>query len=189
MLMFLGKALVEDQQVARASEVLDTLAKRVLPSNPRDRSAQLVVAGEIALAQGRADSAVKLFRVAYTIDSSAYIAESLARGLAAAGDLAGAAQRYTALAAGRDSWFGHEAEQYGLRAPRDAGRVYEQLGDTARARMSYERVLAQWPGGDPDLVTIRDAQDRLKALLRASPGLSPRGEGTAGTQAGRRRSP
>src|SRR5205085_3300778 len=80
MLMYLGKALVAAQQIARASEVLDTLTRRALPSNPKDRSAQLVVAGEIALAQGRADSAVKLFRIAYTIDSSAYIAESLARG-------------------------------------------------------------------------------------------------------------
>lgn len=170
-LMYLGKALVRDGQLPLAAEVLDTLRRRA--QNTMDRANLLVLAGEMAVAEGRADSAVRSFRMAYATDSSAYVAESLARGLAAAGDLAGAARAYESLAASREEWYGWEGEQFGLTAPQAAAALYDRMGDTAHARINYERLLSQWPAGDSDLVSVRQARDGLARLRRGPRVLQP----------------
>ena len=170
-LMYLGKALVRDGQMPLAAEVLDTLRRRA--QSTIDRANLLVLAGEMAIVQGRADSAVRSFRLAYATDSSAYVAESLARGLAAAGDVAGAARAYESLAASRDEWYGWEGEQYGLTAPHTAAALYDRMGDSARARTNYERLLSQWPAGDSDLVSVRQSRDALARLRRGTRVLQP----------------
>ena len=171
-LMYLGKALLRDGEPALAAEVFDSLVRRARPGNPTDRANLQLLAGEVALARGHADSALYMLRLSYASDSSGYAAASLARALAAAGDLAGAARMYDALAASPERWYGGEAEEFGLTAPRDAARLYERLGDTTRARAAYERVLSQWAAGDPDLVSIRESRERL-ARLRGGGALRP----------------
>jgi tetratricopeptide (TPR) repeat protein len=163
-LMFLGKALARAGEPTLAEEVRDTLARRAHEGNPEDNANLLVVAGEIALARGHADSAVRSFQAAQVIDSSAFVMESLAHGLAAAGQLSESARRYEALASAPRDWFGWEAEQDGLDAPLSAAALYERLGDASRARAAYERQLAQWSAPDSDLVSLRLAHDGLKRL-------------------------
>ena len=163
-LMFLGKALARAGEPTLAEEVRDTLARRAHEGNPEDNANLLVVAGEIALARGHADSAMRSFQAAQVIDSSAFVMESLAHGLAAAGQLAESARRYEALASAPRDWFGWEAEQDGLDAPLSAATLYERLGDASRARAAYERQLAQWSAPDSDLVSLRLAHDGLKRL-------------------------
>lgn len=172
-LMYLGKALARDGQLPLAVEVLDTLEKRVKPSIPNDRANLLVLVGEIALAKGRADSAVRSLRLAYAVDSSGYVAESLARSLAAAGDLSGGAKVYDALSSSIRKWYGFEAQQPGLLAPFHAAVLYERMNDSVRARAGYERFIAQWAAGDSDLVTVRDARRRVARLRDGAKLLQP----------------
>jgi Flp pilus assembly protein TadD len=163
-LVYLGKALVRDGQLPLAGEVLDTLRRRIRTDNPEDRSNLQILTGEIALAEGHPDSAVRALRVAYATDSSEYIRESLARAVGQSGDLRGAARLYESLAAATGGWYGYEAEQYGLVAPVNAAEAYERLGDQGRVRSLYERFLSQWPTADTDLVSMRKARDGLGKL-------------------------
>lgn len=172
-LLYLGKALARDGQIALASEVLDSLARRAKPTIPTDRTDMLVLAGEIALAKGQADSALRCFRLAYAADSGGYVAESLARGLAAAGDLEGGARLHQALATSMPRWYGWEAEQPGLVAAFNAAVLYERMSDTLRARAGYQRLLGQWAQGDSDLVTMREARSRLARLREGGKSLQP----------------
>jgi DNA-binding SARP family transcriptional activator len=172
-LMYLGKALARDGQLALASEVLDSLVRRAKPTIPTDRTNMLVLAGEIALAKGQADSALRSFRLAYAADSGGYVAESLARGLAAAGDLEGGARMHQALATSIPRWYGWEAEQPGLVASFNAAVLYERMSDTLRARANYQRLLGQWALGDSDLVTVREARSRLERLREGGKSLQP----------------
>lgn len=172
-LWFLGKALARDGQVALASEVLDTLRKRARGDNPQDRANLLALGGEVALAQGRADSAARLLQLAYTLDSSSLVKESLASAVARAGNFSAAAQLYESLLANVEAWYGAESEQYALAAPLAAGALYERANDVPRARAAYERVLTRWAQGDTDLVTIRASRAALAGLQRKSGNLTP----------------
>lgn len=172
-LWFLGKALARDGQLALASEVLDTLRRRARPDNPQDRANVLALGGEVALAQGRADSAARLLQLAYTIDSSSLVKESLASALARAGDPTLAARLYESLLANGEGWYGAEAEQYALAAPLAAGALYERANDLSRARAAYEQVLTRWAQGDTDLVTMRASRAALERLRRKSGTLTP----------------
>ena len=163
-LMVFGKAFARAGQPQLTEEVLDTLKRRMRRANPSDRANLLVVAGELALATGHADSAVGSFEMAQAMDSSALVLESLARGLAASGQLAASARLHEALAATPRNWFGWEAEADGLTGPLNAGVLYERLGDAAKARAAYERQLAQWASPDSDLVSLKLARDGLKRL-------------------------
>jgi tetratricopeptide (TPR) repeat protein len=162
--MFIGKAFARAGEPALAKEVLDTLIRRVRKEKPEDVANLLVVTGELALATGHADSAVRSFQLAQAIDSSAYIVESLARAFAARGQLAQSARQYETLAATPNKWFGWEPEPDGLSAPESAAILYERLGDVSRARAGYERQLTQWSAPDSDLVSLRLARDGLKRL-------------------------
>jgi DNA-binding SARP family transcriptional activator/Flp pilus assembly protein TadD len=167
-LMYLGKALVRDGQLARAEEVLDSLRRRAKPQNRVDQANLALLVGEVALARGLADSAVRALRLSVAADSTPYTVESLARALAARGDLASAARAYESIAAKPADGFGFEAEQFSLTAWRDAGAVYEKLGDTVRARAAYEHQIELWPRGDGDLAALRDARAGLARLKTRS---------------------
>jgi tetratricopeptide (TPR) repeat protein len=172
-LMFLGKALARDGQLVPATEVFDSLEKRLRRDNPQDRVNEQVVAGELALARGRADSAVRLLRLAFVTDSTAFVRESLANAIAHSGDLTGAAHLYDSLMSGPDRWYGWEAEQYALSAPFQAGSLYERAGDVTRAKTAYEQIMTRWAHGDTDLVTVRGSRDGLARVQRKSGNLTP----------------
>jgi DNA-binding SARP family transcriptional activator/tetratricopeptide (TPR) repeat protein/tRNA A-37 threonylcarbamoyl transferase component Bud32 len=171
-LMFLGKALARGGELQHAAEVLDTLRHRARPSNPIDQANAKVLEAEVKLALGSpktpslADSArpVALLEEAFTVDSSALVAESLARALAAASD-SRAAARYESMLANIPRWYGWEAEPYALAALVQLGRLYETLGDTARARSAYERHVSRMAHGDADLVSVREARAGLSRTV------------------------
>jgi DNA-binding SARP family transcriptional activator/tetratricopeptide (TPR) repeat protein len=165
-LMYLGKALARGGQVGLASEVLDSLHTRAKPGNVNDAADLHVLTGEIALARGLADSAVRSFRLAVTVDSNPVVVESLARALVASGDLMHAARLYESLAEWPKHAFGAEGEASSLVAWRDAGGIYERLGDIGRARAAYERQLSQWTAVDSDLESVRDARVGLSRVTR-----------------------
>ena len=167
-LTFIGKAFARAGETRLAEEVLDTLARRARPTNPSDQANLRVLAGEVALATGHPDSAVRSFEAAEVSDSSAYVLESLARGLAAAGQLAGAARLYEALVGKTRDWYGWEPETDGLTASLSLGAIYERMGggDAPRARSAYVRQMGQWSSPDSDLVSLTLARDGLKRLQK-----------------------
>lgn len=166
-LMFAGKHYATSGQVARAAEILDTLNRRAKAGNPSDRAAQEVLAGEVALAQGNAAAAVNSFRAAFTLDSSSLVLESLARGLAATGDVEGALRRYASFGTVQN-WLGWEAQEFGLLANYRMGQLYERTADRERAIQAYERFLSRWHDADSDIVAVRDAKKRLDLLRRGA---------------------
>jgi tetratricopeptide (TPR) repeat protein len=172
-LVYLGKALVLGKQIPLAVEVLDTLKKRAQPNNAKDRSNLAVLTGELALASGRVDSAVRVLRAAYAGDESPYVAESLARALVAAGDYQAAAKLYETYGTNVAGWYGMEAQAFGMRAFYAAAVVYERMKDTSAALGAYERFLAQRATADSDLVVIKDARDRVLKLRLAKGALAP----------------
>ncbi len=46
------------------------------------------------------------------------------------------------------------------------GRVLEEKGDKARARLEYDKFLKSWADADPRFVELKDARTRLAALKR-----------------------
>ena len=163
-LMYLGKALTLDGQLPLAAEVLDSLRRRARPDNPQDRTNVQVLSGELALAAGHPDSAVRALKLAYATDSSAYIKESLARATASSGDLATAARLYESMAVSARKWYGWEAQQYVVSSPVEAADLYGRMGDRVHMRAAYDRFLSQWPSADTDLVSVRRARDALTRL-------------------------
>jgi hypothetical protein len=147
-----------------AVEVLDSLRRRSRAGSIDDRTNERVLAAEVALASGRPDSAARLLQIAYATDSNAYIMESLAHAMAATSDVVGAAQLYGRLASRMETWFGWEAEQYGLTALAASGALYERAGDGVKARGAYEHQLSQWAAADSDLVSLRHARAALARL-------------------------
>jgi DNA-binding SARP family transcriptional activator/tetratricopeptide (TPR) repeat protein len=172
-LLYLGKALARNGQLSLAEEVLDSLRRRARADNPDDIVSLQLLSGELALARGRTDSAVKLIRLAAAGDSSSFTLESLANAVARGGDPTGAAHLYESLVSNPEHWYGWEAEQYALAAPLNAGALYERAGDVAHARVAYERVLSRWAQGDTDLVTMRATRNALARLRRNSGTLAP----------------
>jgi len=45
-----------------------------------------------------------------------------------------------------------------------AGRIYEEMGDRAKAKENYERFLSIWKDADRDLPDYKDASARLAKL-------------------------
>ena len=176
-LMFLGKALARAGEVQLAAKVLDALQRRARASNPVDQANAKVLTAEVKLARASAtapyiaDTAapLALLQEAFIVDSSALVAESLARSLAAAGDNAAAAARYESVVTGTRQWFGWEAEPYALAAFVQLGKLYEKVGDTARARDTYQRFLKGMTRADDDLVSVREARTALQRIAGAAP--------------------
>lgn len=166
-LMFLGKAMIRlgVGGVARAQEIQDSLVRR-MHDNPPDRAASEVLAGEIALARGRAATAVSLFQTAYATEPLSDALESLANGLAAAGDLPAAARYYEQLASQPTDWIGVEVMGYAGTADPVLARVYERLGDTTRARLVDERFLKRWSEADTGLLALRDVRLHPRLVVR-----------------------
>ena len=44
------------------------------------------------------------------------------------------------------------------------GKIYEQLGDTAKAIEHYEKFLDLWKDADPGIAAVEDAKERLAKL-------------------------
>jgi DNA-binding SARP family transcriptional activator/tetratricopeptide (TPR) repeat protein len=160
-LVYLGRALARDGQTADARIVFDSLQRRVRPDNPNDLTSLRILAGELAVAHGRADSAVRVLRLAMAADSSLDVVETMARATAAAGDTAEAIRLLERIARLAHHTFGSEESMVSFAALGDVGSLYERSGNSAKARVAYEQFLADWPAADTDLVLTRRAREFL----------------------------
>jgi tetratricopeptide (TPR) repeat protein len=161
MLVHVGRALTRGGRVADARVVRDSLRARVRPGSQPDSAALLLLDAELAVAAGRAEEGERFAAAAYRVEPSASALETLARAAWRRGDLAGAAARYTQLAA--LSKFGSEEAEGPRRALYWLGLVEEARGDHAAARRAWGAFVARFPEPGSDGITLADARWRLAA--------------------------
>jgi eukaryotic-like serine/threonine-protein kinase len=140
----------------------DPTAKSGLARTSRsDERMITIMKAEIALAAGRRAEALNLFELAAPMAP-----DGVARALVALARLPEARDKYEAMMVRRP--IGNEAQQEWVVSHLDLGKIYERLGDTAKAREYYERLLTIWKDGDPELWPLIEAKTRLNALPGAA---------------------
>ncbi len=167
LLFWLGKALARSGNVKPAEALAGQLERRAHEGSAADLSALEGLRGELLVAHGEAQQAVSHLEIAMRADNTGFTMESLAHGLAAAGDLERAASLYDELARGES--FGSEVVVYWRIAPYQLGIIEERRNDAELAARAYQRFLDGWRDAEPDLVSMVDARRRLTRLRLASP--------------------
>jgi tetratricopeptide (TPR) repeat protein len=138
-----GWARCTSRRIPRsAAKWRSSSSRRVRPQTSRHAQ------GEIALAEGRFDEALRLLEAASLSDRDEDLIESVAAANAAAGHLDVAAKRYEELLAAPR--FGNESQELWFRSHATLGGVYERLGRMDEARRTYEALVKIWKDGDAD---------------------------------------
>ena len=167
----LGKEEARSGRMAQARATLGLMAKTagdataassVNRNTAAERAHFEIVQGEVELAEGRAAKGVESFESAYVIDPNIGTLDSLAVGLLRAGRHDEAAKRFEAMLARKD--FGSESQEQSFNAQIRLAEIYARLGRSDRARELSEGLVAQWKGGDDDLVLLKDARALLAGL-------------------------
>jgi tetratricopeptide (TPR) repeat protein len=157
-----------DEAERNAGE-LEVLAKKY--PNPEQTRRVDMVRGAIELKKGSLTKAVELLKRAASRlphehaesgDDQALYSEPLALAYFKAGDLENARDQYekiTGLTSGRLRYGDIYAKSFYM-----LGRIFEQKGDAAKARLNYQRFLDLWKNADPGLPEVEDARARLARL-------------------------
>ena len=160
----LGAIFARLGHAAEAQDLLEQIERR--PPTPLTRSQAEMLRGELALAAGRTDEAVRSLSKAKELDATGRPLESLARALALAGRWNEAAREYQALTDQKAAmlfptnrtWF----MGTWVRALYDTGLCMEKLGRRLEAQQYFRSYLWVLDGADPSLNSLQEA----KALLR-----------------------
>ena len=164
----LGKIYARSGQINEAAQVLQKAERSVddtIASSPvnrdsrRDRALIKVLKGEVELARSKSAHAADVLELAYRIFQDPSTLEPLAHALRQLGRTEDAVRMYRELEA--TPHLGSEAQEEWVLAHYQLGRIFQQTGDLAKAKESYERFLEIWKEGDPDLPVIVDAKARL----------------------------
>jgi len=123
------------------------------------------LAGEIALAQGRLNSASKLFSAAMTENARFSSHEGLARTYQDQHDWDRAAAAWRQVLEDRGEILQDYFPGDWVVAHVELGRVYRQLGDVAKARSEYEEFLRIWQQAD-DLPVRQQALGERHEIVR-----------------------
>jgi DNA-binding SARP family transcriptional activator/tetratricopeptide (TPR) repeat protein len=162
LLYWVGKALARSGDTRRSARLADVLSKKVRPGSPTDAAALEALRGEVLLASGQLDEAMRHLDSAWRADSNSNIRESVAYGAATSGKFERAATLYERMGSG--SAFGSENQHFWRLAPYWLGRVHERANKANEARAAYEKFLSSWPDPKPDLRSVADARQRLGRL-------------------------
>ncbi len=157
----LGEArrLIAIMEKAVGNTFTDTSVSRNLSN---DEGHLNLARAEVELAMGRAAQAVTLVETAAARLGAKDVLDETARALLAAGRLEEAAAALKQLVDAAP--FGYEQQLDAAAAHVTLGGIYERLGREADARGVYEKIVTQWKDGDADLVLLRQARARLKAM-------------------------
>jgi tetratricopeptide (TPR) repeat protein/tRNA A-37 threonylcarbamoyl transferase component Bud32 len=145
--------------------LLTRIRARVTEGSTDDQAALANTEARLALARGDyAKAATLLERAVLAAGTNGDEHRGL---LALAYRLAGqpvqAESTYLTLV-GTKQALGWEAQEPWILAHYELGTFYQERGDTAKALDYYNRFLTIWQDGDSDLVALRDARARLRAL-------------------------
>jgi tetratricopeptide (TPR) repeat protein len=149
--------------LARASDTANdpVASSSINRSSGSDQSNVNLLKGEIELASGRAADAADLFEVSARMwPARTGTTDRVARALVKLGRLEEAKQKYEAIIAARQ--FGAEEQELWFLAHLELGKIHERLGDPAKAREYYGKLLALWKDGDATLRPLMEARERLK---------------------------
>jgi len=165
------KRFARNGRARQAQAILDVMSKTVGDptsdssanrNTQRDPAHLNAAQGEIDLAAGRFEDAIRRFETAYQADPSADSLDSLATACLTAGRLGDAARHYEKLIAQRD--LGSEPQEHWLQAHVRLAEIRERQGNPEAARALYEALLAIWKDADPDLPALKEAKDALARL-------------------------
>jgi tetratricopeptide (TPR) repeat protein len=170
-LRMLAKLEARRGRVSEARRLVDEMSKRAWDatagsstnrSMDQDQTHINQAQGEVALAEGRLDDAIRLLEAASLSDDDEDLIESVAAAHAAAGHLDVAAKRYEELLA--RPRFGNESQELWFRSHVTLGDIYERLGRPDEARRKHEALVKMWKDGDQDLVALKTARGKLTKL-------------------------
>jgi tetratricopeptide (TPR) repeat protein/predicted Ser/Thr protein kinase len=170
-LRMLAKLEARRGRVSEARRLVDEMSKRAWDatagsstnrSMDQDQTHINQAQGEVALAEGRLDDAIRLLEAASLSDDDEDLIESVAAAHAAAGHLDVAAKRYEELLA--RPRFGNESQELWFRSHVTLGDIYERLGRSDEARRKHEALVKMWKDGDQDLVALKTARGKLTKL-------------------------
>jgi tetratricopeptide (TPR) repeat protein len=123
--------------------------------------------GDLALAEGRIDDAIREYRLGDEGPCELCMGFQLGRAYDMAGQPDSAIANYERYVTGHSTWAIY-AHSYQLApAYERLGALYEQRGDTAKAIYYYSKLVELWKDADPEL------QPRVEAARRVMEALSP----------------
>lgn len=161
-LAYAGKQHARMGLAPEAEVILRDAISRSDESVEADRAAVALLKGEVAMAKGDSQEALNHFETAYALRENTYYLESLAFGLYQAGSLDAALDRYLTLLAQPE--IGWEVQEFWILSHYRLGQIYEELGDVPNARKYHEAFLEIWSEGDPDLIALKEARERVEGL-------------------------
>ncbi len=145
------------------SQAQNPIAMSFISRSSRGDQADIYIAkGEIALATRRSSEAMESFELADKLEPGSLGLESLAFGYRTLGKPQEAARKYQEIIA--KSWLGAEHQEFWILAHYELGKIYEELGDTQKAKEYYEMFLSIWKDADPDINILRQAKAEYAKL-------------------------
>ena len=149
----------------------DSCASVYRPRNPREslftNSSRPTTSTSRLLSRGATEEGLETLRQAHSSNASLLTQASLARALVRAGRRGEALQAYRELVNSQPKpWEGHV--EWAL-AHLTLGRLYEEAGETAKARATYLRLLGIWKDANPDLPPLLEVRGALGRLPVAVP--------------------
>ena len=152
-----------------ARRFLDAMEPVLSEQDLSDLAARDLLRGEIALAEGDADSAVPLFERARANRVDGLTAAGLARALVAAGRVDRAIEAYEAVLGHME--LGWEAQQDWVLAHYELGRLHEARGQVREAIAFYSQFVTIWEEADVDAQPSVQAVRRRIESLRLEHGI------------------
>ena len=153
---------------AGAEKVRDWLRPKADPQSAADRSELRLLEGEIALAKGDPDGAVRAMEAARREKDGPLALAALARVYDSAGRTDQALETYEQLISSFGAAAGWEPQQDALEAYVRVGELYLNRKNPEKAAEALEPMVKLWDVADPDLpLAARIA--RILAALRPSP--------------------
>jgi eukaryotic-like serine/threonine-protein kinase len=169
--MYLAKTYARSGKTGEATNLLkDMMAQAQNPtaisginnSTRTDQTAIYIVKGEIALANMKGSEAMESFELAQRVIPGDLSLESLAFAYRTLGKPRDSALKYEEIITAHS--LGTERQEYWILAHYELGKIYRDLGDTAKAKEYYEKFLNIWKDADPDIPVLVTAKAEYAKL-------------------------
>jgi pentatricopeptide repeat protein len=158
-----GKLCMRMRNPDMANQIFNHIKKIYKEENLDDRVAFNILSGEMELAQNNIATAIEFFRMAHKLRDDIYNLESMAYALFVAGELDQSIAKYEQLIGEKD--LGWEGQEYWIQTHYQLGKIFEQKGETEKAKKYYNEFIKIWANGDQDLPDLIDAKLRLEKLM------------------------
>jgi len=174
-LLIIGRIFAREGRIEDAEKLLAKMDERlgdpftsdgVSRWQRSDQADHHALKGEVELARGNLDEAVKMFELAHSLRPDIYL-EPLALSQFSRGNLDEALEKYQEFVGKKR--LGSETQEYWILAHYQMGVLYQQKGDVRRAMEYYEKFRDIWKDGDPDLIVLAEAKEKLAKLKAEVP--------------------